>query len=235
MEYARIAARHFHAEHHEYYVTPDDLLQSIPMIAAAYDQPFGNSSVVPAYYCARMAKEAGIEHMLAGDGGDELFGGNTRYAWQRVFSFYEHIPEPLRRSVLEPSLLGWPMLARIPVVKKAVGYVDQARVPLPDRLQRYNLLTRIGLAEILTPEFLAAVDTEEPLRQQQRVYGACNASSIDQQDAGLRLEIHARGQRSSQGRRRRFTRRNIGGIPVSGRSTWSISRSGWNLHSSSRG
>ena len=178
MDYARLAAKHFHAEHHEYYVTADDLLQSIPMIAAAYDQPFGNSSVAPAYYCARMAKEAGIEHMLAGDGGDELFGGNTRYAWQRVFSLYEHIPEPLRRSVLEPSLLGWPMLARIPVVKKAVGYVDQARVPLPDRLQRYNLLTRIGLAEILTPELLAAVDTGEPLRQQQRVYGACNASSM---------------------------------------------------------
>ena len=178
MEYARVAAKHFHADHHEYYVTPDDLVESIPMIAAAYDQPFGNSSVAPAYYCARMAKEAGIEHILAGDGGDELFGGNTRYAWQRVFSFYEAIPERLRTSLLEPSLLGWPMLARMPVIRKAVSYVDQARVPLPDRLQRYNLLTRIGLAEVLSPAFLASVDPEAPLRQQRDVFRACAAPSM---------------------------------------------------------
>jgi asparagine synthase (glutamine-hydrolysing) len=49
MEYARIAARHFGAEHHEYYVTPEDLVRSIPDVAASYDQPFGNSSVVPCF------------------------------------------------------------------------------------------------------------------------------------------------------------------------------------------
>ena len=52
MEYARIAARHFKADHHEYYVTPDDVVTALPLIAAAYDQPFGNASAVPAYYCA---------------------------------------------------------------------------------------------------------------------------------------------------------------------------------------
>ncbi len=30
MEYARLAARHFNTKHHEYYVTPDDLVRSIP-------------------------------------------------------------------------------------------------------------------------------------------------------------------------------------------------------------
>ncbi|MCX8114660.1 MAG: asparagine synthase-related protein, partial [Burkholderiaceae bacterium] len=56
MAYARIAARHFGAEHHEYYVTPDDLVRAIPHVAARYDQPFGNSSALPAYYCALRAK-----------------------------------------------------------------------------------------------------------------------------------------------------------------------------------
>src|SRR5262245_39963156 len=44
LEYARIAAKHFKADHHEHYVTPEDLIRSIPEVAAHYDQPFGNSS-----------------------------------------------------------------------------------------------------------------------------------------------------------------------------------------------
>jgi asparagine synthase (glutamine-hydrolysing) len=55
MEYARLAAKHFNTEHHEYYVTPDDLMRGIPGMAAHFDQPFGNSSALPAYYCAKMA------------------------------------------------------------------------------------------------------------------------------------------------------------------------------------
>ncbi|MDE2083099.1 MAG: asparagine synthase, partial [Burkholderiales bacterium] len=87
MAYARIAAQRFGTEHHEYYVTPDDLVRAIPAVAAHYDQPFGNSSALPAYYCAKMAREDGVTRLLAGDGGDELFGGNARYAKQRVFGW----------------------------------------------------------------------------------------------------------------------------------------------------
>ena len=51
MEYARVAAQHFGCEHHEYYVTPADVVDAVPKIASWYDQPFGNASAVPAYYC----------------------------------------------------------------------------------------------------------------------------------------------------------------------------------------
>ena len=98
MHYARIAARQFGTDHHEYYVTPDDLVRSIGSVAGHYDQPFGNSSALPAYYCARMAQADGAQKVLAGDGGDELFGGNSRYAKQRVFGWYEAVPQPVRRA-----------------------------------------------------------------------------------------------------------------------------------------
>ena len=84
----------------------------------------------------------------------------------------------LRRGLLEPLLLGSGAIGRLPVLRKAASYVEQARVPMPDRLQMYNLLARLGLTEVLTPEFLAAVDPEEPLRQQREVYAACEASSL---------------------------------------------------------
>ncbi len=49
---------------------------------------------------------------------------------------------------------------------------------MPERLQMYNLLTRLGLAEVLTPDFLAAVDPADPLRQQRDVYAASDAGSL---------------------------------------------------------
>lgn len=131
MEYARLAARHFKTDHHEYYVTPDDLVASIPLVAQHYDQPFGNSSALPAYYCAKMAKADGVTRILAGDGGDELFGGNTRYAKQKVFGYYDKVPPYLRNFLLEPLLLGTP-LGRVPLLQKGASYITQAKVPLPE-------------------------------------------------------------------------------------------------------
>ena len=102
MEYARITGQHFATKAHEYYVTPQDVVDAIPIIAQAYDEPFGNDSAVPTYFCARMARADGIQVMLAGDGGDEIFGGNVRYAKQKVFEGYGLIPVALRRMLIEP-------------------------------------------------------------------------------------------------------------------------------------
>ena len=177
MEFARITARHFKTEHHEYYVTPDDLVRSIPAVAAHYDQPFGNSSAVPAYYCARMAREDGVSKLLAGDGGDELFGGNTRYAKQKVFGWYDDVPPWLRTGLFEPvSRLS--VINKIPVVRKAASYVNQARVPMPDRMMTYNQLFRMGVEDVLTPQLLAQVDQQGPARQQRAVWSQARTDSL---------------------------------------------------------
>ncbi|MDP3611009.1 MAG: asparagine synthase-related protein, partial [Rubrivivax sp.] len=175
MEYARIAARHFGARHHEYYVTPADLVRSIADVAASYDQPFGNSSALPAYYCAKVAREDGVSKILAGDGGDELFGGNSRYAKQRVFDWYSNVPAGLRSGLLEPVLQRSP-LRRAPLLRKGASYIEQAKVPMPDRLQMYNLLRRLGADTVLTPGFLAQVDQEGPARQQREVWAQAHAA-----------------------------------------------------------
>ena len=177
MEFARLAAKHFKTDHHEYYVTPDDLVRSIPLVAAHYDQPFGNSSALPAYYCAKMAREDGVSKLLAGDGGDELFGGNTRYAKQKVFGWYDDIPAGLRRGLLEP-VSQMRVMNQIPLVRKAASYVNQAQVPMPDRLMTYNLLFRLGVQTMLTPELLARVDQQDPARQQRGVWAQARTDSL---------------------------------------------------------
>ena len=171
MAYARIAARHFNTEHHEYYVTPDDLVRSIGEVAGAHDQPFGNSSALPAYCCARLARNDGVTRLLAGDGGDELFGGNSRYAMQRIFGWYSQLPGGLRKGLMDP-LFGMPSVAGMPLLRKGAGYIRQANMPMPDRLQNYNLLLRLGVQEVLTPAFLSRVSQQGPLDAQRAVWAA---------------------------------------------------------------
>jgi asparagine synthase (glutamine-hydrolysing) len=176
MEYARIAARHYGSDHHEYYITPDDLVQRIPHVASWFDQPFGNSSALPAYFCARVAHEAGVTRMLAGDGGDELFGGNSRYASDKLFTAYERVPALVKRALIEPLALGLP-LSSVPLLRKGVRYVEIARMPVPGRMRLYNLLARIGPANVFTADFIAEVDADEPQRRELASFAATPAAA----------------------------------------------------------
>jgi len=175
MEFARLASRHFGTHPHEYYLTPADVVTAIPKIAAAYDEPFGNASAVPTYFCAKVAHEAGVRVMLAGDGGDEIFGGNARYAKQKVFEFYWSLPAWARENLLQPLSDALPGVGPL---RKAKSYVDQARIPLPDRLETYNFLRREPLGNILAPDFLTNIQSEQPESLLREVYQRADANSF---------------------------------------------------------
>ncbi len=178
MAFARITAKHFGVQLNEYYVTPEDVVDALPVVATSYDEPFGNSSALPAYFCARMAADNGVQTLLAGDGGDELFAGNERYLRQRVFDHYARIPGVFRKGLIEPVARLLP--ATLPLVSKARSYIQQGNTPLPDRLQSYNFLNRHAAEEIFSTDFLASVDTEEPLEIQRAVYhGPETASDLN--------------------------------------------------------
>lgn len=168
IEYARISAKHFGVKLHEYYVTPEDVTRALPRIATSYDEPFGNSSALPAWFCADFARQQGIEVLLAGDGGDELFAGNERYAKQKLFQHYFNLPSAVKNGLLTPLSRLLPK-EKTPL-KKLRSYIDQANVPLPDRLQSYNFLHRLPVAEMFSAQFLAEIITEQPLDFMRRTY-----------------------------------------------------------------
>jgi asparagine synthase (glutamine-hydrolysing) len=186
MPWARAAARHAGVRLHERYVTPEDVLTAIPEVCAAYDEPFGNASAVPALICALTAREAGFTRLLAGDGGDEIFGGNARYAKQQVFEPWLRLPGGVR-SLLGP-LLDNPATRALPGLKKAASYVRQASVPLPDRLESYNFLHRHDPAQILTPGFLHGIDRERPLAGMRERWATANTDSVVKRMLDLDLE-----------------------------------------------
>lgn len=76
--YAREVARHLRTHHVEMHVTADDALQVIPRIPVLYDEPFSDSSQIPAFLISQLARRD-VSVILTGDGGDELFCGYGRY------------------------------------------------------------------------------------------------------------------------------------------------------------
>jgi asparagine synthase (glutamine-hydrolysing) len=168
--FARVTVRHFKAQATEYFVTPQDTAGALPEIAAAYDEPFGNSSAVPTLLCARAARAAGMRRLLAGDGGDELYGGNSRYAKQQVFDLWWRVPRALRERVLGPALRSRALAWAGPPVRKARSYVAQASVPMPDRLQTYNFLALTPPGEVLDEAFHGVVDVGSPVHDMREWY-----------------------------------------------------------------
>jgi len=144
LEYARLAARQYGATHVEGKLGPEEAHGVVEKVIAGYDEPFGNSSAIPTYWCAKLAKEQGIDTLLAGDGGDELFGGNERYREEQIFLLYHRLPIAVRRWVIEPALSVAPVSNGI--TRKARNYVRLANTANPDRYCRWRLL------QVFSPE-----------------------------------------------------------------------------------
>lgn len=153
--YAGITARHFRTNHHTRIVTADAALAALPGLIEAYDEPLGNNSVLGTLFCAQLAREHGVTHLLAGDGGDEIFGGNERYRTDRIFGRYARVPAMIRRGLLEPILLGYAGDLR-GVLGRAQRYIRRANLPNPARFYSYEFFMEQNGPELLQPEFLRA-------------------------------------------------------------------------------
>ena len=68
-----------------------------PYTGSTYGRARGRWQIMEKIYPA-WAKEAGVKVMFAGDGGDELFAGNTRYLDEKYFLPFQVIQPQERRQ-----------------------------------------------------------------------------------------------------------------------------------------
>ncbi len=109
LKYARIVSRRFGTEHYEFKVKPD-VMEILPKLVWHYNEPFGDSSMVPTYYVARETRKY-VTVALNGDGGDENLAGYTRY-WQMLLldgfkNVIKTVPPPIRRGLMSVMLEGY--------------------------------------------------------------------------------------------------------------------------------
>ncbi len=79
LPYARMVAERFETDHHEF-VVKADVAELILQLVQNFGEPFGDSSAIPAYYVAKMARSE-VTVALSGDAGDELFAGYSKYPY----------------------------------------------------------------------------------------------------------------------------------------------------------
>ena len=98
LEHARRVAELYGTEHHEFVVRPD-AIHIAPKMARHYGEPFADASAIPCFYLAELTRQH-VTVALNGDGGDESFGGYTRYvANQYAGRIDDAVPSLLRRAL----------------------------------------------------------------------------------------------------------------------------------------
>jgi asparagine synthase (glutamine-hydrolysing) len=146
LKYARLAAKQFGTDHHEFVVTPD-ICEIVDELVWHFDEPFADSSAIPTYMVSKLAREF-VTVVLSGDGGDELFGGYTRYATDRKRSGYARLPRALRQGVMQP--LG----SSLPHGAWGRNYIYVMAFDAIDRyIEEVSVFTRLNKRSLYTDDF----------------------------------------------------------------------------------
>jgi asparagine synthase (glutamine-hydrolysing) len=96
--YAKRVAQALGTEHTEFIVSPQEIFNSIELLATHFDEPFADPSSLPTYLVSKLARRS-VTVALTGDAGDEVFWGYNRYRLYGRALQFAFLPYPLRKFV----------------------------------------------------------------------------------------------------------------------------------------
>jgi asparagine synthase (glutamine-hydrolysing) len=156
LPFARPVAERYQTEHHELVVKPEDVPEDLPRLIAFRDEPVAEPTDVALYRISRLASRS-VKVVLAGEGGDELFAGYPKYAFDRLAGLVSLLPAGLARAVAR-----W-----LPYRQRRASIALEA-LSIRDEAERsatwFASFTREERQALFAPEFLAQVDTAHPAR-----------------------------------------------------------------------
>jgi asparagine synthase (glutamine-hydrolysing) len=138
--FARQAAAHFDAEHHEFRLTAREFQDAIPTMVAHLDEPMGDPTCIPLYFISKLARNY-ITVVLSGEGADETMAGYTFY--RKLLAL-----DNLRRRV-GPLASAFPAIAALPLQDKVRAYFRRAGTSIENHyrgmVKGLSLETRLEL------------------------------------------------------------------------------------------
>jgi len=186
LPYARMVAKHFETEHHEFVVRPD-AVDLVPKLVHFFDEPFADSSAIPCYYLSELARQH-VTVALGGDGGDEVFAGYETYAAYKVASLYRG---------LSPRLTGIipPLVARLPVSHRKVSFDYKAKRFVQSALlppERAHYAWKEVFSDDMKRELYAtaAGSLEDPFGAFERQFADCAAAPMLSQLQYVDLRVY---------------------------------------------
>jgi asparagine synthase (glutamine-hydrolysing) len=140
LSYARQAAAHFGAEHHEFCLTARDFRNAMPTMVSHLDEPMADPTCIPLYFISKLARNY-ITVVLSGEGADETMAG---YGLYRRILFLERI-----RNAAGPLARMFPAMAGLPFGDRTRAYLRRAGTRLEDHyrgvVKGLSLETRLAL------------------------------------------------------------------------------------------
>lgn len=197
-EHAEKVARHIGSEHNVVVFDPNLAFETMSELWEYLDEPMADASIVPTFFLSKMTKRH-VTVALAGEGGDELFGGYPTYQAHQYANIWRAVPKPLRRGLIEPMLKSLPVsLNNLSFDYKVKRFIQSVDEPLIRRHLRWmgafptsvhnQLLSREILAELNG----SAAEFEEDLFHapgMERIIMPSNGSTTDLVETATRLDL----------------------------------------------
>ena len=187
LEFARIAATACGARGHFGSIDETETLDVLPHLPELFDQPFGNDSSVPTLACAAMAAAGGHSILVAGDGGDEIFGGNERYAKDAIMQRWFRMPGALKTigRAIGRSVGG----GSNRFLNRVDNFTRRSSLPNPDRFYTDDAFASECFDELLAPPFRSSVRADLSLQLLRGLYAGTDARSELHRLMALDLEL----------------------------------------------
>jgi asparagine synthase (glutamine-hydrolysing) len=155
LKYARIVAKYFGTDHHEFILKPKKFVNILSRMVWHMDEPVAEFATIPLLLLSELAKNH-VTVMLSGEGADELFAGYPIYRYMNYIEKYQKISPTLRKYVFDP-------IGRIFLAGRRDGkYSDWLSTPLERRyLGNGSYFTEKMKQRLFTEDFQRNLDYEE--------------------------------------------------------------------------
>ncbi len=174
LERARQVATQYGTNHHELTLNFNNLKDMIDRLTAAHDQPFGDAANIPLFLMTQ-ALGGGTKVVLQGDGGDEIFGGYSRYKLLKY--------RPLWR-LLSPLTALTQRLPSDSRISQRIHRMLSALSAHNNAASRAQLLTEEvsvhAVQQLLRPEIAAALKPHDPFSRYREMAAAVDGESAAQ-------------------------------------------------------
>lgn len=171
--YARRISQQFGTEHHEYFMSPEDLWSFLPSFIDYMDEPVTEAAAISLYYIARKTREH-VTVVLSGEGADEVFGGYPIYLYMEWARRYALLPAALRKLVN-------PVLKSLhPLLNKYISLSEQA---IENSYFGVSFYDGVLKQSLYTPQFSQLVQQHSIGQLAQQVY-----SQVDTHDSQAAMQ-----------------------------------------------
>ncbi|HEU5271515.1 MAG TPA: asparagine synthase (glutamine-hydrolyzing) [Jatrophihabitans sp.] len=153
-------------------VSPQEMMDTLPLIVWYLDDPVADPALVPLYFIAREARKH-VKVVLSGEGADELFGGYTIYREPISLRRLTAAPDPVKRLLgtlsrqLPEGMRGKDLLRRASIGIEE-RYYGNARIFRPDEMQTLlkTYSPQVSYTDITAQHYAATTHLDDSTRMQ---------------------------------------------------------------------